>query len=288
MHGLLHAHVRLDPADAAPGRARRGRSRRRAQAENTVLARGARRRGARPRRPSSPSPCGYCSVTITGTPSSACTREQAAGGAAPPSRTPRRPGGSASWTSMTTSAARSRSSTRAGLTAASCGRHRERALPEGHGPGGDREQDLAAQRAGRQRSSSPSGSRSRTPPPPTRRRGRRARGWRARRPRSAGAGRPKSPPPAVMRSTSTPSGSAPGQHKVGVERGEGGLQAGRAHRRLLEGHLLLVARVRGVVGGDAVDRARRAGPRSAPGGRTRCAAAGSSSGACPAGGRPRR
>ena len=45
------------------------------------------------------------------------------------------------------------------------------------------------------------------------------------------------------------------QHEVGVERREGGLQAGRAHRRLLEGHLLLVARVRGVVGRDAVDRA---------------------------------
>ena len=38
----------------------------------------------------------------------------------------------------------------------------------------------------------------------------------------------------------------------------------RAHRRLLEGHLLLLARVRRVVGGHAVDRRRRAAPRSAP------------------------
>ena len=44
-----------------------------------------------------------------------------------------------------------------------------------------------------------------------------------------------------------------GQHELGVERGEGGLEPGGAHRRLLEGHLLLLARVRGVVGGDAVD-----------------------------------
>jgi len=45
------------------------------------------------------------------------------------------------------------------------------------------------------------------------------------------------------------------QHEPAVERREGRLQAGRAHRRLLEGHLLLVARVRSVVGRDAVDRA---------------------------------
>jgi hypothetical protein len=41
-----------------------------------------------------------------------------------------------------------------------------------------------------------------------------------------------------------------------MDSGERGLQAGRAHRRLLEGDLLLVARVRSVVGGDAVHDAR--------------------------------
>ena len=40
-----------------------------------------------------------------------------------------------------------------------------------------------------------------------------------------------------------------------MQRGEGGLQAGHAHRRLLEGNLLFLRRVRGVVGGDALDRA---------------------------------
>ena len=40
-----------------------------------------------------------------------------------------------------------------------------------------------------------------------------------------------------------------------MERGEGGLEAGHAHRRLLERHLLFLRRVRGVVGGDALDRA---------------------------------
>ena len=48
----------------------------------------------------------------------------------------------------------------------------------------------------------------------------------------------------------------PGLDELGVDGGERRLQPGRAHRRLLEGHLLLLARVRRVVGGDAVDRAR--------------------------------
>ena len=46
-----------------------------------------------------------------------------------------------------------------------------------------------------------------------------------------------------------------GQDELGVERGEGGLQAGHAHRRALVGDLLFLRRVRRVVGGDAVDRA---------------------------------
>ena len=46
-----------------------------------------------------------------------------------------------------------------------------------------------------------------------------------------------------------------GQHQLGVDRREGGLEPGGAHRRLLERHLLLLARVRRVVGGDAVDGA---------------------------------
>ena len=40
-----------------------------------------------------------------------------------------------------------------------------------------------------------------------------------------------------------------------MERGEGGLQAGHAHRRLLEGDFLFLGLVRRVVGGDALDRA---------------------------------
>src|SRR3712207_8379073 len=42
-------------------------------------------------------------------------------------------------------------------------------------------------------------------------------------------------------------------------RSEGGLEAGHPHRRQLERLLLLLARVRGVVRGDAVDRARAQG-----------------------------
>ena len=40
-----------------------------------------------------------------------------------------------------------------------------------------------------------------------------------------------------------------------MEGGEGGLEAGHAHRRLLEGDVLFLRLVRGVVGGDALDRA---------------------------------
>ena len=47
----------------------------------------------------------------------------------------------------------------------------------------------------------------------------------------------------------------PGQDELGVQRGKGGLQPGHPHRRLLEGNLLFLQRVRGVVGGDALDRA---------------------------------
>ena len=46
-----------------------------------------------------------------------------------------------------------------------------------------------------------------------------------------------------------------GQDQLGVERGEGGLQPGHPHRRLLEGDLLFLGCVGGVVGGDALDRA---------------------------------
>ena len=47
----------------------------------------------------------------------------------------------------------------------------------------------------------------------------------------------------------------PGQDQLGVDRGEGGLEPGHAHRRLLEGDLLFLRLVRRVVGGDALDRA---------------------------------
>ena len=40
-----------------------------------------------------------------------------------------------------------------------------------------------------------------------------------------------------------------------MERGERGLEAGDAERRLLERHVLLVPRVRRVIGGDDADRA---------------------------------
>ena len=59
-----------------------------------------------------------------------------------------------------------------------------------------------------------------------------------------------------MRSTSSAELEHARQHQAGVQRGEGGLEPGDAHRRQLERLLLLLARVRGVVGGDAVDRAR--------------------------------
>ncbi len=70
-----------------------------------------------------------------------------------------------------------------------------------------------------------------------------------------GVGSPKSAAAAVIRSTSMESVELAGQDKPGVKRGEGGLKAGRAHGRLLEGHFLLIARVGSVVGGDAVDGA---------------------------------
>ena len=91
-----------------------------------------------------------------------------------------------------------------------------------------------------------------------------------------------------MRSTSSVEVDQPGQHEPGVQRGERRLEPGHAHRRQLERLLLLLARVRRVVGGDAVDRARAQRPRSAPGGRPRRAAAGSSSSWCRASARPRR
>ena len=52
----------------------------------------------------------------------------------------------------------------------------------------------------------------------------------------------------------------PGLDEVGVERGEGGLEPGDAERRLLERHLLLVPRVRRVVGRDARRSSRRGAP----------------------------
>ena len=72
---------------------------------------------------------------------------------------------------------------------------------------------------------------------------------------SAPAGR-RSQPPAVKRSTSRSELEHAGQDQVRVENGERRLEAGHPHRRLLEGHLLLLARVRSVVGGDAADHAR--------------------------------
>ena len=79
-----------------------------------------------------------------------------------------------------------------------------------------------------------------------------------------GIGSPYSAPPAVIRSTTSVELEHAGQDQLGVERRERGLQPGRAHRRLLERHLLLVARVRRVVGGDALDHAAAQRRRSAP------------------------
>ena len=79
-----------------------------------------------------------------------------------------------------------------------------------------------------------------------------------------------------------------GHHEPRVERGEGALEAGRTHRRLLERDLLLLARVRRVVGRDAVDRAVAQGLARAPRGRSRRRAAGSSSCACRGSARPPR
>ena len=76
--------------------------------------------------------------------------------------------------------------------------------------------------------------------------------------------------------------------EVRVERGEGGLEPGDAERRLLERHLLLVPRVRRVVGGDAEIVPLRSAfeqRRAVVGAR---AAAGSSSGSRRASAPPRR
>ena len=75
--------------------------------------------------------------------------------------------------------------------------------------------------------------------------------------------------PGASEGRSRPKGSAPpdealddeaevedaGQDQVGVDRGERGLEAGDAHRRLLERDLLFLRLVRSVVGRDALDRA---------------------------------
>ena len=81
--------------------------------------------------------------------------------------------------------------------------------------------------------------------------------------------------PTAMRGALEPVGARrPGRHaleqrlerqqprldEVRVERRERGLEPGDAERRLLERHLLLVPRVRRVVGRDARDRAARAAP----------------------------
>ena len=90
---------------------------------------------------------------------------------------------------------------------------------------------------------------------PLRPRGRARRGSRARRPRSAARGAE-----GARRACGHPleerlEREHARQHEVRVERREGRLQAGHAERRLLERDLLLVQRVRRVVGGDARDRA---------------------------------
>ena len=74
----------------------------------------------------------------------------------------------------------------------------------------------------------------------------------------------------------------------GVERGERGLEAGDAERRLLEGDVLLLTRVRRMVGGDRLERPVDERLDQRRRGRRPSAAAGSSSGSGRASGPPRR
>ena len=72
---------------------------------------------------------------------------------------------------------------------------------------------------------------------------------------SVGRSRPNGSAPPAIRSTTQGEIEDAGQHEVGVDRGECGLEAGHPHRRLLERDLLFLGLVRRVVGGDALDRA---------------------------------
>ena len=107
--------------------------------------------------------------------------------------------------------------------------------------------------------------------------------------RAARRARRRAPGPADIRSSSVSSGSEAGLDEVRVERGERGLEPGDAERRRLERHLLLVARVRRVVGGDRARSSRPCSPSmSAVRSARRRGAAGSSSGSGRASGPPRR
>ena len=95
--------------------------------------------------------------------------------------------------------------------------------------------------------------------------------------------------PADIRSSSVSSAIRPGSTSVRVERGERGLEPGDAERRRLERHVLLLARVRRVVGRDRPRSCRRGAPSMQRGAVVLAsAAAGSSSGSGRASAPPRR
>ena len=118
--------------------------------------------------------------------------------------------------------------------------HREAALPVGDPAGDDRHQDSSRAGGARRSRSCPSGSPSPRRPPPTRPRGRRGPGWPRYPARGSAARSPNGAAPALIRSTRMPRSSTPGSDELGVERRECRLEAGDAHRGLLERDLLLL------------------------------------------------
>ena len=282
MHGLGDADVGLDAADERLVAPAEVEARRRAAAENDRL-RQARRRRRAARATSatvSPSPRGYCSVTTIGTPSASAPRTRIAVRRGDVLEARRSPCGSASCTSTTTSAARSRSS-RPPVTGASRLRRRgdrERALAVGDRAGGDRQQHAAraASRPG-EAASSPSGSRSRPRRPPTRRRGRRGTRF------AGSSGRdPRDRQPEQRAAARHPLDDQlevehAGQHELGVERRERRSRGRSTPIGACSNGTSFSSRACGAwsVAMQSIDAAAQR-PRSAPGGRPRCAAAGSS------------
>ena len=116
----------------------------------------------------------------------------------------------------------------------SCGAQHDRPLAVGDRARGDRQQHAALQLCGPRSSSSPSGSRSRSRPRPTRASRSTSTRFAGSPTAIRGTSRSSRPRPEVSFSTTSASVEVAGHDEVGVDRGERRLQAGRAHRRLLE------------------------------------------------------